>query len=252
MRGLIILTGIIFLFTGCKKDELALPANVDFAFKLNPSEISDEELSGVELKSMEAEVQTPPVKKGNQFKNLNINQATTYITSVEIKGVREQGEDVFMVSEFDPPVEINLQDKQIVTSEISFDIPQGIYEKLEIKLYMGNNSYPALDFRGSLGQGNSSPLQFSFSYVPMEIIRVRATGANPSEKIVLDKHRNSKAIVTLNAAYLFQNFTLDHLDNVSVINTNNGKEVRINNKNNRSVFGLMTGRLENSMSVIFE
>jgi len=249
MRGLMIFIGIIFLFTGCKKDELTLPADVDFVFNLNSFEANAEE---ADLKSTLAKEETPAEKTGNQFKELIIDKATTYITSVEIEGVREQGEDVFLLSEFNPPIEINIQDGQTVSSDISFDIPQGIYEKLDIQFNMGDETHPALDFQGSLSQGKSSALQFYFSYVPMEIIQVRATRVSPSEKIVLDKHKNAQAKVTLNAEYLFQNFTLDHLNDVTVVNTNNGKEVRINNKNNSSVFGLMTGRLEKSISVIFE
>ncbi|WP_146192242.1 hypothetical protein [Marinilabilia rubra] len=249
MRGFIIAIGFIFLFTGCKKDELTLPANVDFVFELNPFETSGEKS---DLKSTFAEGENPQKDKGNQFKDLIIDNATAFITSIEIEGIREQGGDVFLISEFDPPVEINLQNEQVISSDISFDIPQGVYEKLDIQFNMGDATHPALDFQGSLNQGNSSAIQFRFSYVPMEIIQVRATRVNPSEKIVLDKHKNSQAKVTLNAEYLFQNFTLDHLNDVTAINTNNGKEVRVNNKNNKSVFGLMTGRLEQSISVIFE
>jgi hypothetical protein len=254
-RVLIIVFIASLIQFGCKKDELTLPASAKFVFEMTPFEIEDEEIDDENedetddnddnknaLVSIPSN-NNPPFDNKHDFNYLKIDKATLTITAIELDGKREQGKDVFMVSDFDPPLKIDLTSNETRDYNVSFDIPQGIYKKLDIQFYLGTEENPAICFGGLIKQGNPQKIRFSFEHSLKERVRVRAMKEKPSDPIVLNKDKKYHARVIVDARYMFQNMTMNQLQSTNIISTPNGKEIKINHNNNKAVFGLMTGRL---------
>ncbi len=256
-RILIIALLTSVFFSGCRKDELTLPAKVDFVFEMNPFDTeSDDELKNVTTDtttlSNDPFDDDKPGFGEPDFESLSINQAELIITAIEIEGVREQGKDVFMVSEFNPPLEAQLTGNNVSDYNISFDLPQGVYEKLDIQFYLGTDDAAAISFNGDINPGKSKKVNFKFEHTLKERIRVRAFRNNPADPIVLNKNANSRAHIIIDARYLFQNITMDQLESSTIINTPAGQQIRINHNDNKQIFGPMAGRLDKSIAVVFE
>lgn len=253
---------VAFLFlSGCQKDELTLPTSVDFVFEMEAFEL-EEEKGGPNHSNnnLKAGYSDNPFdddspfddNESGDFKSLKIDKSTLVITAIEIDGQREQGKDVFMVTEYDTPLELHLTGGEVSDQNISFDIPQGIYKKLDIQFYLGTDEKPAIDFNGMITPGKSPVIKFRFEYSNKERLRVRAMRDKPSDPIVLSKEKKSKARVIVDAEYMFRNITLGQLTGTKIINIPGGKEIRINRDNNKPVFSFMSGRLEKSITVVFE
>lgn len=249
-----------FIFLpGCQKDELTLPASVNFVFEIEAFEMEDEDGETKRaINNLKTVYSDPPFddnfpfNESHDFQSLKVDKSTLVITAIEIDGQREQGKDVFMVTEFETPLEVELNDGRISDHDLSFDIPQGVYKKLDIQFYLGTEEKPAIDFRGIVTPGKSPGIKFRFEHSNKERIRVRATRGKPSDPIVLNKEKKSRALVIIDAEYMFRNITLGQLAGTKVINTPGGKEIRINRDNNKPVFSFMSGRLEKSIAVVFE
>ncbi|MFO8001057.1 MAG: hypothetical protein R6U46_07430 [Marinilabilia sp.] len=253
----------IFAIQGCQKDELTKPAKVDFLFQMNPFETEWADNTGEEetddengeqavtrTKSATAE---NPFRNGNTPRSMAINQARLVITAIEIDGKREQGKDVFLASDFDPPLEISLEGTNLNEQDVSFDLPQGVYNKLEILFRLGQEDHPSMAFSGPVNSNAPGKVNFKFEYHPREKIKTRAVKQNQtSESIAIDKSKKTSARIVVDAEYLFRNITPNQLAESQVTNQAGGQSILVSNKNNTNIFGALNNRLEKSIAVVFE
>jgi hypothetical protein len=274
-RFFYLLIGFVLLLAGCQKDELTLPAEVDMQFLLEPyyadAEFDDEE--GKEEEEDEndsdnnpfgesdgrvADVGTLEDIPGNkiQIESLEINRGKIFLTDIEIEGIREQGEDVYLAIPFDPPLQIDVKEGVASDQHISFDLPQGIYEKLEFRFFVGGEKQTAIQFQGNIKPRKYSKTGFNFLYITQEDFQVRAMRNNkrPTEKIIINKNKTEKTNVIIDAENLFSALLIPPFSLSIPVGNDGGNEITISNLNdeNKAIFGLMQGRLEKSVSVVFE
>ncbi|MBZ4677308.1 MAG: hypothetical protein JG782_1928 [Anaerophaga sp.] len=268
-----ILIGFVLLLAGCKKDELTLPAEVDMQFLLNPyyadAEFDDEEKKEAdednsdnnpfsESDGIVADDGTSQNIPGNkiQIESLEINRGKIVLTDIEIEGIREQGEDVYLAIPFEPPLQIDMKEGIASDQHISFDLPQGIYEKLEFRFFLGGEKQTAIQFQGNIKAGNSAKAGFNFRYIKQEDFQVRAMRKNhrPTENIIINKDKTTKASMIIDAENLFSALLIPPFFLSVPGSYDAGNEITISNlnKKNKAIFGLMQGRLEKSVSVVFE
>lgn len=245
---------ISFLISGCQKDELTLPAQVDFIFEMKPFIIEWEDTDNVKVASLKSNVPDKTLfNKKEAPHSFLVNQAKLTITSIEIEGEREQGDDVFLVSDFDPPLEVQFSEGTGTPNQnVSFDLPQGIYKKLDIVFYLGTDDEPAISLNGSISPGESGKASFNFDYPLKEKLETRATHQTSAENIVLSKNNKSQAKVIFNAEYLFGNLSVHNLSGTRLSYAPNQQEVVVNQKNNSYIYEQLMSRLEKSIAVVFE
>jgi hypothetical protein len=139
---------------------------------------------------------------------------------------------------------------------ITFDLPQGIYEKLEFRFFLGGEKQTAIQFQGNIKPGNSAKAGFNFMYIMQENFLVRAMRENhrPTENIIIDKNKTAKVKVIIDAENLFGTLLIPPFSLSIPAGNDGGNEITISNltDENKAIFGLMQGRLEKSVSVVFE
>ncbi|MGM0376048.1 MAG: hypothetical protein ACQEQ0_04695 [Bacteroidota bacterium] len=262
-RLFILFLGSAFFFIGCQKDELTKPAEVDFLFRMEPFETewsdseADDNLKNAVSKNDQDNATAPgnnPFEDGNSPASLAIGKTKMVMTGIEIEGKREQGKDVFMTRDFSPPLEISLEDDEVGDYDVSFDLPQGVYTKLEFQFHVGNENHPAFEFSGPVNGNTPGKVDFKFRYKNREKIKTRALhNKQISENIVIDKSKKTQASITIDTEYLFANITRDHLANSQASGTQQGKpNIMVDKTNNMKIYNALANRIEKSIAVVFE
>lgn len=259
-QGFFLIAFIALLPVACQKDELTLPTSVDVNFNLTPFTYNE-----IETQATQFSLKSSPLSKAanpNQniapglIKKMEVFKATFFITDIIIDGKREQGEDVYEKIPFDPPLEIKLNENTTASQQLSFDIPQGIYRKLEFQLFLGNEELPALKFSGEVSTGKSQPVSFNYQFGLKEEVTIQAMRKNgrPSDPVILNKNQNEQAYLTLDAAYFFKYFPIPLLAQNKKEELTEETTINISNKNEKDLpfFAEMQVRLEDSFSFVFE
>lgn len=173
-----------------------------------------------------------------------------------IEGIRKQGADVYETIPFDPPLEIQLDERKTTSQHLSFDIPQGVYEKLELRIFMGTENHTALEFQGEVTPGKSPTITFNYQFVLKQEVTIQATkkAGRPGDSIILNKDHKEQASLNLDADYFFKFFPIPLLAQHKKEELTEGNEIIISNINEKDTpfFTAMSERLEESFSLVFE
>lgn len=228
---------LLFMTLACKKNELTLPAKLNFKFEL----ISHEEEDDLKVFN----------PGGPPFGKLEIDRGTLTIGSIEFEGRRDEGRDIFFESNFPGPLSVILETGE-ANRELSFDIPQGIYNRVDFYFELGGDDEISLVFEGRLKKGQTESLPLRFEYNIRERIKVRAEPVNQGNKIVLRKDSPSTASIIVDAGAIFQFVNLPALQNAGVSIRNGEEMIIISSGNNSSLFNAMANRIERSFRVIID
>ncbi len=232
---------IMLILQACVKDELTMPAKVFLDFELIPYQ------EGNSLKS------GPPFE--TPVAGMIIDQGNITIESIIFDGKRDEGKDVYFVSNFASPVLVNLENGH-VDSDLSFDIPQGVYNRIELSLTLGGNNEIPLLLKGRMKKGpldNKMPLRFE--YIFNEQIKIVAEPAGKANKIVLRRDNPANAKIVVDAGVLFQFIGFPELNDVNTSEFNDEEMVIISAESNIDLFRSMVMQsrgLEKAFRVIFD
>ncbi|MFO7852464.1 MAG: hypothetical protein ACQERS_04270 [Bacteroidota bacterium] len=220
----------IAVISACEKDELKLPAEVKLEFDMNFFNLEGN------------------TKAGQKF---TVDEAYLILSSLEFDGKREQGEDYFFTSPFDEPVRAEMH-TGLTNQNISFDVPQGIYNVIELNLALGDGEGPALQLRGRFQLGPFVDVPVLFEYAFSEEIRVRAMNKEGNRQVILKKDTPATATVILDAPFMFQLINMGILKNAEHFVIEGEETIVINNEKNIDIFNILATRLDKSLQVIFE
>ncbi len=234
---LLLLPAVLLFIQSCTKDELTLPTTVDFKFELVPHD------EGSGLKS------GPPFDL--PFGRMTVNRGSLVISSIEFEGRRDEGRDVFFISDFPEPVTVNLETGE-TSREISFDIPQGVYNRVEIYIELGGETGIPLSLEGTIKKGQDEKVPLRFEYNIRERIGIRAEPGRNRNRIVLRRDAPSTAKVEVNAGTVFQfvNFQAMQVDPESLMGADG--VVLISAESNIGVFSAMAPRIDKAFSIVFD
>ncbi len=241
-RVFILLLVFIFSMNSCQKDELTLPAKVYFTFGLEPLQES-----GLKNQSTESDANPP-------FGQLDIDMGAMVVRAIEFDGKREQGRDVYFISDFDAPLQIMLG-KHEDNVEVSFDIPQGSYKKIDIGFHLGDfngTGLPSLTLEGNMVLPNSQSVYLRFEYHFDDIIVVRSRGSVANENILLRKDKVSTATVEIDVPFLFRFINMGELMSGQFAHENGNEVLVINEHKNQALFNKLANRLNNAFSVVIQ
>ncbi|MFO7922366.1 MAG: hypothetical protein R6U58_01585 [Bacteroidales bacterium] len=234
---LLFLFPFLLLFPSCKK-ELTLPAKVIFEFGMISYENEENDLKNV-----------PPVDipKGR----ILIDRGTLSIESIEFDGRRDEGRDVFFVSDLRQALTVDLETGQI-SQPLSFDIPQGVYNRVELFFELGGDDNIPFLLEGSIRLGHLDEIPLRFEYNIREQIRIRAEPGKRSDKIVLRKDTPSTARVVVDAGAMFEFVNMGMIRNASLSAVEGENMILINSGMNNDIFNSIANRLEKSFRVVID
>ncbi len=233
-----LLAGVL---SSCSKDELTLPSKVSFYFGMTPH--SDSENDDVLKSGHGSAVQPGPF-------SFIIDKGTMVLTAIEFDGRREQGQDVYFMSGFSAPLVLKL-DEPATQENVDFDIPQGVYRRIDVSLHLGNDGVP-LHLEGVFNRPGMGPVNIRFEYEFDDIITIRSTGQGANQTITLRKDQPSTAMVMLNTGSLFGLVNPVLFMNADIIVENGQNILRISNHHNRNIFNQIAARMNNAFTVVFE
>jgi len=232
MRKVIYLVIISFVVSAssCEKEDFTLPTQVNFEF------------------TMESFYSEGGLKAGPSF---DIDEGTLVVKAIEFDGRRDQGGDYYFTSEFSTPVKAEMHNGNM-NQIVSYNIPQGVYNRIELNLSIGDGNEDALCLNGRFQVGPFVEIPVRIEYAFQEQIRIRATNKDGNEQIVLKKDIPSTATVIFNVPFLFQLVNIGMILDAERVQLEGEEVILINNEKNTDIFNLLATRLDNSMRVIFD
>jgi hypothetical protein len=245
-RILFIVLPALLISGACSKDPLTKPSNVSFTFVMNGFDMSDDKSETIAFTSG---INNPGVP-GASNNHFIIDHGTLSISSIEFEGRREQGQDVFFESDLGQAIVANLSDGT-TNVPVRFDIPQGVYNHLEVVLNLGENEQAPLVLHGRLTKGPMQDYPVRFEYRFTERVRIKGRGQQ-NQQIVLQADRQSVARVELQAENLFRLINMGMIMNASIVNEGGQEIILIDNTNNLPIFNMIANRLSNSFSLIID
>ena len=247
---LLLLVNLLIVMASCQKDPLTLPVKVNFQFGMSAFVLEEANTGPVAME----ETANPSLglPGGAQPGNgpLKIDNAKLVISAIDFEGRREQGEDVFFTYTPPQPVVADLA-AETTSLPISFDIPQGVYTRIEIILHLGTDELTPLVMTGMINRGPFQNLPVRFDYKFTEEIRMRGKGTNQAN-IVLSEDHPSLARVELDAESVFRLVNMGMVMNASVVNEDGQDIVLIDNTNNLPIFNIIANRLGNAFSLVID
>jgi hypothetical protein len=231
------------LVISCAKDELTLPAKVYFGYGFLSHQ---EELTKASPESETLKSNLPPGFHGGK---LEINKGTLMIRSLEFDGRRDEGRDVYFASDLREPLIVNLEDAT-GNQELSFDIPQGVYNMIEIHIHPGGSTAPPLVLEGTISRGAAHVITVRFELDIYEKLRIRAEPYE-SDKIVLRRDVPSYALIVVDAASMFRFIHPTMFRDAVLTDIGGVPTLLINSITNKELFNALATRVEKSISIVF-
>lgn len=230
------------LVASCTKDELTLPAKVyfGFGFVFHEEELILDNPEPGTLKKL------PP---GFQGGKLEINKGTLVIRTLEFDGRRDEGRDVFFVSDLREPLVVNLE-TGTGNQELSFDIPQGVYNMIEIHLQPGGSITPPLILEGKISRGAAHVIPVRFELDIYEKLRIRAEPYG-LDKIILRRDIPSYAWIVVDAGSMFRFIHPTMFRDAMLSDIAGVETLLINSDNNQELFNALAARIEKSIKIVF-
>jgi hypothetical protein len=239
MKKLLPFTLILFFaLYSCEKDPSTFPAKVKIAFGMIPT--------GMKNEMKEAVVADDPVEEDFFV----IDDGTLVISSIDFEGRRQDASDVFFTADFDPPIVVNLKE-ETSSRLVQFDIPQGIFERIEFTFHLGAAGHIPLIMNGEANLPILGNKIVRFEYQYSEAVKVLAQNLT-GNRIVLRKDVESQATVFVNSEYLFRLINPGMLITAEIINEQGNELILIAQGMNTPIFNVIANRLSQSFEVIFE
>jgi hypothetical protein len=233
MKNIFLFFLILLLSSSCQSD-LSLPAKVFVKFNFISFGDEDNLKSGY------------PLSPGH----MQVNHGSLRILNIEFDGRRDEGRDIFFTSNLPKPLIIDLE-SGISNQELSFDIPQGVYNFIEFHLALGGDGQTPLVLEGKV-KGASGEIPIRFEYKVHEKIRIRAETKQKGQKIVLRKDSPSTARIIIDSRFIFQFANASMFQNANVSTIDGVQIILINSGTNDNIFNALANRIEKSFSIIID
>ncbi|MBS4012697.1 MAG: hypothetical protein KGZ97_02895 [Bacteroidetes bacterium] len=237
-RFLFIIVFSFVVLASCQKDELTLPAKVIFEFGMY-SAYHDSETKNYQYN---------PNESSPYFL---IESGVLIVDAIEFDGRREEGQDFYFISVFPEPVVAILSD--LTTNfDVEFDIPQGVYKKIDIVFHLSNIDRIPLILEGVFKAGNiEKKIRFEHNY--SEKITIKASNKQQGQNnIILRKDKLSSALTIVDADLIFRFISVGQIMNAETTYINEIPNIIINNQHNTDIYNSIAPRIQNSLKVVFE
>jgi hypothetical protein len=224
----------VLLFNGCEEDVLDEPASVQL-------QVSMKKLNSSEKVSF------------NGGKPMQINAGKIAIESIEFDGRRENAKDYYFSKTYQKGL-IGYLEKEELSENVTFDIPQGSYNPAKIKLHLN-----AIDsIKGLLLQGaykspvfQETKLEFAF-FENEETMEITIQNAKGNKKVLFNKGKTKTLVLQLNLNSVFAQFNPKRLEAANAIQEGNKRKIIISKEQNQELYYDLVERIEKSTKVILK
>lgn len=215
----------LFVMVSCRKNELKKPSDVSFKVDINRNESS----SG----------------------HLVFTGGTINLASFDVEGERQEGDDISFSREFSNGLLVEF-DPDMNISELAYEIPQGVYERLSISFdTFDDNTDVTIVCLGTYTNGNSESIPVRFEFMSAEYFSIDAEEDSGETNIILDKDTPANALLELDPIYWFDILSTNQLDNAELVDVEGVQTILINDSVNDGLYDLLSGRVEESTEVLF-
>lgn len=166
-------------------------------------------------------------------------------------GKRRQGGDVYFTKTY--PTGLNIFfDPNNNVAEWNFEIPQGIYTKINISYKTYDNSGDKRIvlkgiYKNTVNNINY-PVIFEFeAEVSYNIVAKTSSGGT---EIVLSKDVAASALIKADPVYWFQTVSTSMMDNASLTIVNGNPTILINDANNGNIFDAVRDRMDDDVTTV--
>lgn len=232
---LVIVLSLVLITITCDKEDFTKPSKVSFSFHIMEDEIPDNFLS--------------------------FTGGEIYLNEFDFEGYRESAQDYFFEKEFDPSFLFSLN-PGFNNQPLNFDIPQGIYNRINILLDMeqeteGDSKSALKDdeletaFQISSiytkNDGGQTHVLFNTEDIEFEITAEDQEGGSV---IVLQAEKSGEAKVYFDPAYAFQTLPRDFFESAETEIINNEPTILFSDDSYESLYEMILYRLQISAKVI--
>ncbi len=191
--------------------------------------------------------------------NSNSNSGLVKFTSgfltlnkISFSGDRKQGQNQIDLDQtFSNNLQVNLA-QSAINSGIRFDIPQGTYNKMEIKMETdGDQTGASLLILGYYINTINDTIALQFEFPADDAIQIQAKNSSGGDQIVLVENRPVYPTVILNPNYWFATVPQSILESASQTLVNSVPTILINDNDNSDIYNLIVNRLESGNEIVF-
>lgn len=192
------------------------------------------------------DMETTPLYNGK----LTFSSGYFSLYKLSFEGKRKKGDDVDFEKEYNSPLQVAF-DLTNTSSELMFTIPQGIYEKIEMKFETDDdNGIVSLKVVGNYQNTAGTNIPVYLEINESEVFELKGTAAS-GQNIVLDKDVATKAKVLFNVSYWFESVPMNSFENATITSVNGNNAIVISNSTNEIIYDSVLDRLEESDKIIF-
>ena len=207
---------------GCQKAELKKPTDLELSFDF----------------------------KKNFNSNIKIKIISGQINLVEfgMNGTRVEGDPI----QFSEKIEnLNISLDGQVNADLIYQIPQGIYNYMQIKATIApNGNLPAIAISGTFKESNTVTKNIQFTHNYSQVLVIIGESSNEGD-IVLTKSKVEKIDLIFDAIYWFETITENQLKTAQLSDYNGIETIVISDESNVDLYEIITARMNNDQRAIF-
>src|SRR6056297_1883682 len=221
---------ISVLLISCDRDELIKPVEVDLQ---------------VNMESYQSD------SKNFQSNRFLIDKGEIRFSGIEFDGKKENSDDYYFSKSFSPLLAGDLEDNSL-NRNVSFDIPQGTYNPINLSLFLSNSdTIPALCLQGTYQSIQHVEVGVYFNFFRNEeMFMFKAENTSGNKKIVLKKGEQKNLQIDLKLQSLFRFFNPNQLESAEYINEDGNKKIIISETHNTDIYYSLVNRFKNTIHVI--
>lgn len=218
-------------FTSCTKDELTKPASVNLSMEIVKDEVN-----------LRTNSSGPAVK---------INKTHYVFSEMEFQGYRQSGNDYFFTKKFEEGLEVTVEEGK-PTSLLSFDMPQGVYDRINISLKVLKNTEASIVMEGFYTNNKMEAIPLIFIYNFDEVFEYPARPGNNSSTISVSKASSNEATIQFSPSYWMQLINARMLQGAKLDLIAGRPTIVISEESNTHIFNLLTSRIKNASELKFQ
>jgi len=187
MRRLLKYSLFTFLLTACASDE-------SFDLKA-PGSLS-----------LSLDMSREPIKLGT----LEFSNGYLRISGLQLDGDRVQAEDYFFQNGYQPPIQVPI-DSTWIDGNLFFDLPQGIYNTIQLDFEIPSANIPTLYLEGRFRDSTNLWVNLKLEIDSFERFSLLAQNPQGETEIVLQEGIESRGLIRLNPEHWFSGISIEQL-----------------------------------------
>ena len=243
MKNSFLLGFVAILCWGCAKDELTMPVSVKLQMEIESGEVA--------------------VNSRMVPNTIHIEKGRYLLSEVEFKGYRESGADYFFEREFEPGLEVAMETGRMATA-ISFDMPQGLYERISISLKVKKsdrdeeeggkpyNEQASLILYGSYTNVLRQQVPLIFVYNYDDTFEYKARSDQGQQVIAIGSGKHPEARIRFKPSYWLQQLNSRMLQGAKLTPVNGVPTIILSENQNEQIFNVLTSRVKEASVLSFE